>query len=251
MCSIMTHSPKYLDRRQLQLSIFASTAIIVLAAGISLLTYPAVFGSDSASSTRDLRNAFFGFCVLSLLLAIYVVERQITIVRLRRQIALDRLEQTENQKQASIDLLKTIPKRSLFQDRLAMEYRRSVTKADALSIIVISIQMSVNVAGLPDGIAYLGDAAKAISRQLREQDSLYFLGRVCFGVLLPAVNSDAAQDSVKRIREALSDGAGICNRYLFEVNVVSYPANASSEHELQEIVSGWISGDTSDLPPEI
>lgn len=168
-----------------------------------------------------------------------------TIVSLRRQMAVDRLEVSESQRQASIDLLKTIPKRSLFRDRLTMEYRRSVTTTTPLSIIVIRIQMSVIVPQLPEGIAYLSDAATAISRKLGKQDSIYILGPAYFGVLLPGVNSDAAQDLVKRITEGLSDGAGVGNRYLFEVNVASYPTGASSDHELQEMVSGWISRDNS------
>jgi GGDEF domain-containing protein len=234
-----------LGRWQLQISIFAVTAIVVLAAGVSLLMYPLVFGSDPSLSTRGLRNIFGGFCALSFLLVMYVVERQMTIVSLRRQMAVDRLDGSESQKQASIDLLKTIPKRSLFRDRLTMEYRRSVTTTTPLSIIVISIQMSVNVSQLPEGIGYLGDAARAISRKLREQDSIYILRPAYFGVLLPGVNSDAAQDLVERITEGLTDGAGVGKRYLFEVNVVSYPTGASSDHELQEMVSGWISRDNS------
>jgi GGDEF domain-containing protein len=234
-----------LDRRQLQLSIFAITAILILAAGGTLLMYPLAFGSDSSLSTGGLRNTFLGFCALSFLLAMYVVDRQMTIVSLRRQIAVDHLGLTESQRQASIDLLKTIPKRSSFQDRLAMDYRRSVTTTTFLSIIVISIQISVNASHRPEGIAYLGDAARAISRKLREQDSIYILGPAYFGVLLPGVDSDAAQDAVKRITEGLTDGAGVGNRYLFEVNVVNYPADASSDHELQEIVSGCFSRDNS------
>ena len=234
-----------LDRWQLQIGIFAVTAIVVLAAGITLLMYPLVFGSDPSLSTAGLRNCFWGFCALSFLLVMYVVERQLTIASLRRQMAADRLEATQNQRQAGIDLLKTIPKRSLFRDRLTMEYRRSVTTTTPLSIIVISIQMSVNVSQLPEGIAYLGDAARVISGKVRAQDSIYILGPAYFGVLLPGVNSDAAQDLVKRITEGLTDGAGVDNRYLFEVNVVSYPADASSDHELQEMVSGWISPDNS------
>ena len=60
---------------------------------------------------------------------------------------------------------------------------------DALSIIVISIQMSVNVSHLPEAIAYLGDDARAISLQLRQRDSMSILGPACFGTLLPGVNS--------------------------------------------------------------
>lgn len=235
------------DRWELNLSILSSVAIIVLSIGLMLLMYPLVFSSDSPLATEALHNEFFGFGALSALLAMYVVERELRIIKLRRQISAERLELMENRLQASVDLLKSIPKRASFQDRLSMEYRRSVTTSSPLSVIVISVNMSPNLSRMPEGIAYLGDATRAISRKLRERDSIYLLRPSCFGVLLPEVDSAVAQGCAMRMAEGLTDSAGIGNRYVFEVNVVSYPSDASSDHQLQEIICGWVSRDTSML----
>src|SRR5258708_35786650 len=74
-----------LERREFQLSIFACLAIAVLAGGLALLMYPAVFSSRENSPTRVPQIAFFGFCALSCLLVAYIVDCQVTIHRLRDQ----------------------------------------------------------------------------------------------------------------------------------------------------------------------
>ena len=83
-----------LERREMHLILLACLAIIVLAAGLALFMYPVVF-SEAASPPalpppRGMSIAFFGFCVLSILLAVYLVDRQFTIRRLRQQIGEER-----------------------------------------------------------------------------------------------------------------------------------------------------------------
>jgi len=61
-----TIHPDQLDRRELQLTLLACCTILVLGAGLALLMYPLVFSHSSSI----LRNAFYGFCGLSALLAV-------------------------------------------------------------------------------------------------------------------------------------------------------------------------------------
>src|SRR5579863_5254458 len=124
-----------LERREMQLILTASLAIIVLASGLVLFMYPVVF-SPTAPPNRPLAIAFFGFCVLSVLLAGYLVDRQKTIQRLRHQIAEDRMHSSRALKQASANLLQTLPNFDSFQDRLQMEYRRAVSALYELSVFV-------------------------------------------------------------------------------------------------------------------
>ena len=81
--------------------------------------------------------AFYGFCALSLLLSVYLWDRQRVIQRLRREIASDRQRVADAQKQASVELLKTMPNFSSFQDRLPMEFRRTASTTHKLSILVV------------------------------------------------------------------------------------------------------------------
>src|SRR5690348_18496735 len=92
--------PQQLDRRELQLTLLACSTILILGAGLALLMYPLVF----SHSNTILRNAFYGFCGLSALLAVYLVDRQVTILQLRREVAEAGRRAVESKIEASAEL---------------------------------------------------------------------------------------------------------------------------------------------------
>jgi hypothetical protein len=79
--------PENVDNRQMHLTALAVGVIVVLVAGLALLMYPAVFSEEMVVSGRTLRILFFGFCALAVLLVGYLLDRQLTIRRLERQLA--------------------------------------------------------------------------------------------------------------------------------------------------------------------
>ena len=229
-----------LERREFQLSLFACSAIAVLAGGLALLMYPAVFSGREDSPTTAPQIAFLGFCGLSCLLVAYIVERQVTIHRLRKQMAADRLRATEALKQASADLLSTMPNFNTFEDRLTMEFRRAAAAEHKLSVLVVSIKLHAAFSEQSLGLSALGDAAKAVSRKLREQDSIFILRPAYFGAILPGVDKAGVQRYSARIAEGLSDAAGASDRFSFKIDAISYPEQTSSEHDLELVVAGWL-----------
>jgi GGDEF domain-containing protein len=233
-----------LDRREMQLIVLACSSIIVLAAGLALFMYPVVFSQTALAPTRTMSVAFFGFCTLSILLAVYLVNRQATIHRLRQQIGEERRRASEALKQASTDLLETLANFSSFQDQLSMEYRRAAAGKQNLSVLVIATKVheALSEPGLSTPI--LGDAAKAISRKLREQDSIYILTNGHFGVILPGVDAHAAQRVSARLVEGLTDAAGANNRFSFKVDAISFPEQSSSAHDLELAVTGLLPEDS-------
>jgi GGDEF domain-containing protein len=229
-----------LERREFQLSLFACLAIVVLAGGLALLMYPAVFSSREYSPTRAPQIAFLGFCGLSCLLVAYIVDRQTTIHRLRAQMVVDRKQSLEALRQASVDLLSTLPNFNTFEDRLTMEFRRAVVADLKLSVLVVSIKLHDAFSEPGIGMSALGDAAKAVSRKLREQDSIYILRPAFFGVILPGVGQVAVQRVCARLAEGLSDAAGASDRFSFKIEAISYPEQISSAHDLELAVLGWL-----------
>lgn len=229
-----------LERREFQLSLFACLAIVILAGGLALLMYPAVFSTHENSSTRAPQIAFYGFCTLSSLLVAYIVDRQITIHRLRRQMALDRKKSSEALRQASADLLSTMPTFNTFEDRLTMEFRRAAAAELKLSVLVVSVKLHSAYSEPSLGMSALGDAAKAISRKLREEDSIFILRSAHFGVILPGVGQAEAKRFSSRFAEGLSDAAGASDRFSFKVEAISYPEQTTSAHDLELVVSGWL-----------
>jgi GGDEF domain-containing protein len=229
-----------LERREFQLSLFACVAIVVLAGGIALLMYPAVFSRREYSQTRVPQIVFFGFCALSCLLVAYIVDRQVTIHRLRGQMALDRKQASEALRQASADLLSTMPNFNTFEDRMTMEFRRAAAAELKLSVLVISVKLHAAFSEPSLGMSALGDAAKAVSSKLREEDSIFILRPAFFGVILPGVGQTGVQRISARIAEGLSDAAGASDRFSFKIDAISYPEQTSSAHDLELVVSGWL-----------
>ena len=232
-------SPGNLENREVQLSIFVSVTVGVLGVGTAVLMYPTVFSHQNAPD-RTLRIAFFGYCSLCVLLGFYLWDRQATIRLLRRQMAEDRRQMLETRRQASVELLKTMPNFSSFQDRLPMEFRRTATTTQNLSIVVITCKFPPDHSSPSETSSALGDAAKVIARKLREEDSIYILAPACFGAVLPGVDLSTAQRVCSRLNEGLADAAGASHRFQFELNVVNYPEHASSAHELQQAVSALV-----------
>ena len=229
-----------LERREFQLGLFACSAIVVLAGGLALLMYPAVFANHEASGSRVPQVAFFGFCGLACLLVAYIIERQVTIHRLRLQMAADRKKNAEALMQASADVLSTMPDFNTFEDRLTMEMRRAAGAELKLSVLVVSIQLRAAFAEANVGMSALGDAARALSRKLRDQDSLYVLRPGFFGVILPGCDQAAVKRVTGRLAEGLSDSAGANDRFSFKIDSVSYPEQTPSAHDLEFVVNSWL-----------
>jgi len=235
-----------LERRELQLTSFASIVIAIMAVGTAVLMYPVVFSHQSglpASQEKTLRIAFFGFCSLSLLLAGYLWDRQRVIKRLHKAMAADRQRIVETQRQASVDVLKTMANFSSFQDRLPMEFRRTVSSTQKLSILVAEVLLPKGISADRDGSILLADGAKAIARRLRDQDSFYMLGPTHFCVVLPGADLSTANGVLARVNEGLSDAAGAANRFSFKTKVINYPEHASSATELEQAVCGLLPAD--------
>jgi GGDEF domain-containing protein len=225
-----------LERRELQLSIFVAVTVSVLAVGMVVLMYPLVF-SHQVPADRTTRIAFWGFCALCILLTVYLWDRHATIRRLRREMAEGRRQIAETRRQASVELLKRMPNFDSFQDRLPMEFRRTATTTQKLSIVVITIKFPPEHSSPSETASALGDAAKVIARKMREQDSIYILAPACFGAVLPGVDLSTAERVCARLTEGLADAAGANHRFHCELKVVNYPEHASSATELQQAVS--------------
>jgi hypothetical protein len=89
----------------------------------------------------------------------------------------------------------------------------------------------------------LGDAAKAISRKLREQDAIFTLRPGHFGVILPGMDTKGTKGISARIADGLHDAAGASERFSFRIETISYPEQTSSAHDLELAVGGWLPED--------
>jgi GGDEF domain-containing protein len=239
------------EKREFQLGVLSLVVIAVLGAGMALLMYPNVTEHPVYFTERTTKILFFGFCGLCLLLFGYLLNRQIVVRRLRREVTAARTRYSELHVQASQDLMKTLSGMSRFQDQLMMEHKRSVNCGKPLSVAVIRLKPAAGLTDPDDVTATLGDAVMAITRKLKPDDSLYnFLGGA-FGVILHGMNIQDAHLVAARLSDGLSDAAGAVNRFTFDVKIVNYPQHAGSAYELEKAVTALLPDDSADaLDPE-
>ena len=125
MPSIHQTQQEKLERMDWELWILAIAIISILAFGLILFMFPAVFGEEQGAEVTLVQKSFFGFCILILLLNVYLIQRQAGIRKLRRTL---REEQSRNialRLQAAQDLMASLPGEDRFEDSLAMEFRRA------------------------------------------------------------------------------------------------------------------------------
>ncbi len=240
--------PATLDRREWHLWLLALTVILVLVVGMALLMYPAVFSNPVVLSGISLREAFLGFCALSALLLGYLTDRQRVIAHLRRRLAEEQKNVIRIRHQSSSDLLATLPGFEHFQDRLAMEYRRASSTQQPLSFVMVVLKPARNLADETEMCTAYGDAAKALMRKLRGEDSIYLFSAGLFCVVLPGVKASDAFRICKRLNEGLQDASGASSRFTFDVRVFNYPEDAKSAREIEDAVRPFVPGHTPWVP---
>jgi GGDEF domain-containing protein len=228
--------PANLDRRELQLGVLAFTLILVLTVGMALLMYPSVFSTPVVVSGHTQRKAFFGFCTLAILMLGYLIDRQAMITHLRKQLLEEQETLTRVRHEASSDLLGSLPGFNHFQDRLAMEYRRAATTQQPLSLVMAVLRCVPTRSDPMEVSAAFGDAAKALMRKLRGEDSIYLFGTGVFCIVLPGVTAKNAYLIADRLTEGLQDASGVSARFSFQLQVVNYPEHAKSAREIEEAV---------------
>jgi GGDEF domain-containing protein len=224
-----------LDQREWQLWLLAMVTILVLTAGMGMVMYPAVFSSAVALGGEFMRRSFVGFCILCFLLEVYLLDRQLVIRRLRRQLAEEQSLKARILEQASADLLESLPAFSHFQDRLAMEFRRAANTQQPLSLLMVSITPMRELAAAGATATAVGDAAKVLIRRLRREDSMYLFRPTVFGVVLPGLSGEHANRVAERLQDGLMDASGAGNRFGAEIQMVNYPEHTVSAREMEQM----------------
>lgn len=232
--------PVTLERRQWHLSILAISIIVILLSGMALLMFPAVFSNPVVLSGLTLRKTFFGFCTLGVLLVGYLVDRQILIGHLRKRIAAEERQIHRIRHEASADLLDGLPGLDHFRDCLAMDFRRAFNTGQALSVMVVQLKASREVAASSEGTIAFGDAVKAIARKLRGEDTLYYLGPGVFGIVLPGMGTTSAFGVHERLSDGLRDAAGASERFSFKIKVLNYPDDAATAREMEQAAEPFL-----------
>jgi GGDEF domain-containing protein len=214
----------------------AIATIVILAMGMAVLMFFSSDWSPAVLQGISLREITYSFCVLSLLLVAYLVERQLTVRRLRKQLLEERLRTSRLLGRASDDLLEILPDVERFRTRLKVEFSSAVTFQQPLSLVLIVLRPSRQVIESGETSTVIAEAVKASIRKLRGEDTVYMLGHGVFGILQPGTLEEDADQVAARLRERLLDASSSKSRFEFDVHVINYPRQVGSMNEIIEFI---------------
>jgi hypothetical protein len=239
--------PQQLDRRQLHLTILSSLAIAVLATGVALLMYPAIFSRALLLTSGSLQFAFYGFCLLSALLLGYLWDRQLTIRRLTEQVRAEQRRNRELRLKASSDLLNMIPGNRGFKEQLFARGQLAGTEAAAFSVAVVRLYLSGTITQKIEEQVAFADAAQVIHRRLRTEDSIWTLARGVYGIILTGMDVAAARQFSTSVELGLQDAAGVNSRFTADVQPLTFTGRGKSAYELEQAVNALLPRDLTSL----
>jgi len=240
-----------LERREAQLSLLAIFVIAVMSVGMALAMYPLVFAHPVTPETETARRAFYGFCVLSALMVIYLTNRHIVIRRLRGKLREGQARIESIRRQAAADLLRTLPGISRFQDRLAMEIRRCTHTGDRLSLLLILSHPTKPFAVEGETENAYGEVVRALLVKLRKEDAIYAYQPGAFGVVMVAPNAAALTMVNDRLIQSLEDVRVASGQFTFETKTIAYPEEAKSAWELEQSMRAFLKMDQAAKTAEV
>ena len=210
-----------LERLDWHLWMLAILLIFVL--GISLLSFmfPSTFWFGEQLPVQRPQRAFFGFWVLLALVLVYLLQRQATIRRLKRQLFQSQTETIAARREAAIHSFQTLPGMSQFRDTLAMEFRRASASRANLAVLMI---MASNAT-----LEKLGEISNVLRALLRQGESLYRLSDTQIGIILPGLEVNKAASFITQAESFLGLPKGE-----LEVTLTAYPDHAGSLTELEQ-----------------
>ncbi|MGD1100578.1 MAG: hypothetical protein ABSA59_00820 [Terriglobia bacterium] len=225
-----------IDRRNWQLWILAIVMILILAGGLALHMYSLASATGFSVSERVMLKGIIGFCALAVLFAGYLIDRQVVIAHLRKELAEEKKHNLERRARGNKELLQTLFGPGQFCDRLALELQRAATSKLPLSGLTISLELSPSPSDSDEIYSAFGEAVKAMMQRLRGEDSIYQFTSGVFGILLPATGAELARGVAVRVADGLNEAMGISQRYSFDVRITNFPDHAKTAPEMEALM---------------
>lgn len=214
-----------LERQDWHLWMVAMLLMFVL--GMSLLSFmfPSVFWFKEEMPVRAPQRAFFGFCVLLALVLVYMLQRQATIRRLKRQLYQAQAVAVAAQRSAVLQSFDSLPGISQFRDSLAMEYLRAARSNGQLTLFLISVS---------DGSREtLGQVSNTLRQLLRFGEMLFRISDAGFGLIAPGMESRDAAAFRTMLKQRV---AANCGEREVSVSSAVFPEEVASLAEFETLM---------------
>ena len=217
-----------LERQDWHLWILAVLLMFVL--GVSLLSFmfPSACWFQEQLTMKAPQRAFIGFCVLLALVLVYMLQRQATVRRLKRQLFEARAAVVETERQAATQAFLALPGMDQFRDAMAMEYRRAAISSAHLAVVLLAVGDASR--------EELGCVTNLLRCMRRRGETLFRVSDNTLGLVLPGMPLSDANMFVTHVIDQVRGQfpeAGVTP------TVTTYPEEASLS-ELEGRLSGHI-----------
>src|SRR3970040_1892497 len=103
-------APSWEKLERLDCHLWMLAILLIFVLGVSLLSFmfPSTFWFGEELAVQRPQRAFFGFCVLLALVLVYLLQRQATIRRLKRQLFQSQTETIAARREAAIHSLQNL-----------------------------------------------------------------------------------------------------------------------------------------------
>jgi len=203
--------------------------LLICVLGLSLLSFmfPSAFWMWSLQDAvmDSSQRAFFGFCTLLGLTLVYLLQRQATVRRLKRQLFAAQVAMVNSEREAAAEAFRNLPGTDQFRDTLAMEFRRAGSLGSSLAGILLT---ATNAS--PEA---LGAIAKRVRLALRQGESMYRISNHALGIILPKMGSVDARAFTGQLELSMGS-SGVS----FECRTTAFPEEVSSLSEMESRLRG-------------
>jgi diguanylate cyclase (GGDEF)-like protein len=236
-------SLKKLEQRDWWLWIVAMAVMLLLTLAIFSLSFPGLLTFQDATFQLSLKEAARGIIGLVVLFNVYTIYQQVSIKRLRRQLA-EQLDATsrmcvraeELQQQATIDPLTGLYNRRVAEKQLAAEAARSQRHGHLLAVISFDLnnfKLINDNYGHAAGDEALREFAKRLKAAIRGSDLAARMGGDEFLAIMPECPTDRIQAILDRLRSVTINYQNTKIPVEFSAGWVGYRQGESPEQFLE------------------
>lgn len=221
----MNHDPKELNWEsveRLDWHLWVLSILLIFVLGVSLLgfMFPTAFWFGQESQMESPQRAFVGFCVLFALVLVYLLQRQATVRRLKRQLFQAQTAVMDAEREATLRAFLDLPGANQFRDALAMAYRRASASSSHLAEVIFKVPGSSQ-----ESTARL---VRLLRPMLRRGEGLYRISDKAVAMILPGMDLSNAAALTTQAEEL-----GGFTRGEIEISITAFPEEVSSLAELE------------------
>lgn len=216
-----------LERDDWHLWILAGLLLLVLGIGLLSFMLPSVILFREGMPLHGVERVPASFGLLMLLAMAYMLQRQVAVRRLKRQLFATLQDSLQRERNALVELFESLPAMALMRDALSVEFRRAKTSGGFVALLIFQFHTSAP----PDS----GRLARMLRGMLRRGEGLFRVSESALGLVLPNTSMAEAQELAAHAVDSLNKE---CPDATVSARISAFPEEAQSYSEMEATLLG-------------